>query len=72
MGACVQTQTQVEKRETRVMGTTGDSTKRVEHGVTKVSPRLAHRYSSGLDLIAFVILSRSLLSQSETESAIAG
>jgi hypothetical protein len=71
MGACVQTQTQVEKRETRAMGTTGGSTKRAERGVTKVSPRLAHRCSSGLDLIAFVILSHSLLSQPETESAIA-
>jgi hypothetical protein len=72
MGACVQTETQVEKWETRAMGTTRSSTKRAEHGVTKVSPGLAHCCSSGLDLIAFVILSRSLLSQSETESAIAG
>jgi hypothetical protein len=72
MGACVQTQTQVEKRETKVMGTNGGSTKRAERGVTKVSPGLAHCCSSGLDLIVFVILSCSLLSQSETESAIAG
>jgi hypothetical protein len=65
-------QPQVEKRETRAMGAAGVQNKHGECGATKMSPVLANCCTSGLDLIALVILSRSWISHSESESGIAG
>jgi hypothetical protein len=62
--------TQMDKRETRAMGAAGGANKRADRAAMKVSPAYANHCSSGLDFIALVILSCTLISQSETESYI--